>query len=181
MSSNLSSIAFRATQMVKTGVAPVATAEIKPGKESILEVFEDVFQQVPLGDNGPADKNPEKGKVNFRFNAPHGMNDWDFEYTDDTLVRTGGEHRTEFSKENGQIRMLSASDRGITSLVYDAEAGTTAEQNWNILGAGNPTTLTLLPEEPPKKIQITGSPEVVAEKKRMLGEMLKKLKAGRGE
>lgn len=164
-----------AAQRVKLGQAPEAPMKTKPGKQPMVEVFEDLFEQVPKRDNDGTDENRELGKANFISRAPGGMNDWDFEFNDNSLARISDSSHDELIVTDGHLEFVSASDSGTVSrTVYDPHTDVSTVQTWTIAD-GASGTIALIPNELPTKSKWAGSPELVEQKKAMLQDMLSSL------
>ena len=173
MNTNPISLPRQAAQMVKNSAAPAASKETKSGKNPIFEIYEDVFHQLPQDDNGPLDRNRDIGQVNYVARAPHGMADWDFEYTDNSVARSSSSSHTELIVGESQLELLSAQSSDgqtgtVSKTVYDIESQLSTEQSWIIQGGSAPTTLTLLAETQSPQLKWTGTTEEIAEQKRLV-------------
>ena len=180
---NVTSLARLAAQTVRSA-APNTDKKISQGKTEMTEIFEDIFHRLPQDDNGPTDRSRELGKVNYLARAPSGMNDWDFEYTEDSMNRssTGSLNTfTELRVADKTLELISADSyngRGsVTRTVYESEKDQSVVETWNFHNDSStvPSTLTLLPEPQLKLSLGTGSPEENAAKRTKIAGWLKAL------
>ena len=187
MISSKPTTAERATFLIKNGSAPAVRKESTAGKDENLAMFEDIFERVSLDDNGPLDRNRALNKVNYISRAPHGMNDWDFEYTENSLVRSSDGRfpiYEELRKENTGTVFISAGSGQAARVSYDKNTNQSLTESWTYREdiSKDPMEVTLIPEEKLTLLPMSewgGTPEVKEEKRRKLAEMAARLRPRR--
>lgn len=103
--------------------------------------------QTLFSDNGPMNRNPEPGKVNYITRAPHGMSGWDFEYDETSMRRVSTESSDtciELESKVDSLTLTSASYLGqqgeVSEASYRINSGESETRSWTFeagSGAGN--------------------------------------------